>query len=127
MAKMGLGRAQECLLEGKRMDARTLAQTGFITRLLPTPTTTSTTDKSHTLPILSEVLSHIGSHLMPPLADPYALVYSKRLIQRVTYDGLSREEANQAELRGAERVFTSGVPLRQFARMAQGTGKKSKM
>lgn len=113
--KMGLGRAQECLLEGKRMDAKTLAATGFVTRLLPTPNAQGfdAKDKNATLPILNDVLTHLGAKFMPPVADPHALVRSKQIIQRVTYDNLSREESNQLELRGAEEVFTSGIPLQQ--------------
>ncbi|CAO1633005.1 unnamed protein product [Sympodiomycopsis kandeliae] len=119
--KMGLGRAQECLLEGKRMSAAVLAHTGFITQVFPTPQgQAESKDKSFTLPILQDVLSHIGAKLMPPHADSHALVRSKQIIQRVTYDNLSREEANQLELRGAEEVFTSGIPLRQFAKIAGG-------
>lgn len=125
VAKLGLGRAQEALLEGKRMDAKTLASTGFITKLLPNAQASSTqnagkTDKSFTLPILDDVLLHIGDKFMPPTANPHALLYSKRLIQSVAYDNLSREEALQAELRGAEEVFTSGIPLARFAQIAAG-------
>ncbi|CAO1635057.1 unnamed protein product [Parajaminaea phylloscopi] len=125
VAKLGMGRAQEALLEGKRMDAQTLAQTGFITRLFASDSQASsnqqnTSDKAYTVPILDEVLKHVGDKLMPPTADAHALLHSKQLIQRVTYDKLSREEALQVELRGAEDVFTSGVPLARFARIAAG-------
>ncbi|CAO1622290.1 unnamed protein product [Jaminaea pallidilutea] len=126
VAKLGMGRAQEALLEGKRMDAQTMAHTGFITRLLPRPSSESDFEakskqaKAYTLPILDDVLNHIGDKLLPPTADPFALAYTKRIIQRVNYDHLSREEANQEELRGAETVFTSGIPLKQFARIAGG-------
>lgn len=95
--KMGLGRAQEALLEGRRMLAPELKDAGFITRIFPKPQT-SDTSKTATAPILEAVLAHLKAKFMPPTANPFALLFTKNLIQRATYDNLNAETANQNEL-----------------------------
>jgi peroxisomal 3,2-trans-enoyl-CoA isomerase len=112
--RMGHGRGVECLLEGGRVPAAELERSGFITRILAPPPTASK-DQDGTPPILGAVLERLEQRLSPPSIDPFALAYSKRLIQKATYEGLSSEEANQAELRGAEIVFTSGKPAERVS------------
>ncbi|PWZ00675.1 ClpP/crotonase [Testicularia cyperi] len=120
--KMGLGRAQEALLEGRRMLAPELKEAGFITRIFPKPAPqpASGGDKHATPNILDPVLHHLRSKLLPPTANAFALLYTKNLIQRATYDNLGADAANQNELRGAELVFGSGEPAKQFERLASG-------
>ena len=66
------------------------------------------------------VLPHLTSKFLPPTADPFALLFTKKLIRNATYEGKSWTEVNDAEVLGAEQVFTSGRPAKQFERLAQG-------
>lgn len=89
--------------------------------IFPTPTPPAGADrKTYTPPIMDHVLPHLASKLLPPVADSFALLYTKKLIRSATYEGKSWEEVNNAEVRGAETVFGSGRPAKQFERLAAG-------
>ncbi|KDN47341.1 ClpP/crotonase [Tilletiaria anomala UBC 951] len=121
--KMGLGRAQVALLEGKKMEAEDLRQCGFITHIFPTPPNTAEESKKHkhyTPPILDLVLSHLSQKFLPPILDPWSLLYTKELIRAANYDGWDLARTNMEEIKGAEQVFMSGRPQRQFERISQG-------
>lgn len=64
------------------------------------------------------VLPHIASKLLPPTVDDFALLYTKNLIRTATYEGKSWEQINEAEVKGAQTVFISGRPAKQFERVA---------
>lgn len=70
------------------------------------------------------VLPHIASKLLPPAADPFALLYTKNLIRNATYENKSYTQINDAEVKGAEEVFFSGRPGKQFQRVASKTKSK---
>ncbi|UZJ54151.1 hypothetical protein CBS101457_003471 [Exobasidium rhododendri] len=117
--KMGLGRAQQALLEGRRMPASELLEAGFVSKIFPTPSPPAEADKKlYTPPIMDFVLPHLTSKLLPPTADSFALLYTKKLIRNATYEGKSWTEVNDAEVLGAAKVFTSGRPIKQFERLA---------
>lgn len=69
---------------------------------------------------MDHVLPHLTSRFLPPVADPFALLFTKNLIRSATYESQSWTEANNAELKGAEAVFLSGRPAKQFERLAMG-------
>lgn len=54
-------------------------------------------DKHYTPPILELVLDHIRDRHLPPTLDPFALLYTKRLIRDANYKPSSFVEASEAE------------------------------
>jgi peroxisomal 3,2-trans-enoyl-CoA isomerase len=118
--KMGLGRAQQALIEGRKMPAKELLEAGFISRIFPTPANQEKSNKQYTRPILQDVLSHIGDRLLPPHVDAFAINYTKRLLRETAYTNKTIVEANADELQGADIVFRAGRPQKQFARLASG-------
>ena len=89
--------------------------------VFPLPSPPAGTDKkTYTPPIMDYVLPHLTSKLLPPVADSFALLFTKNLIRNATYESKSWVEVNEAEIRGAEQVFTSGRPAKQFERLAKG-------
>ncbi|TKY86748.1 hypothetical protein EX895_004388 [Sporisorium graminicola] len=123
--KMGLGRATEALLEGRRMTATDLKESGFITRLYTKPSGfDGTKDKLATPPILDDVLGHVREKFLPPNASAFSLLYTKKLLSDAAYAYAGVDGVNQAELRGAETVFASGEPQKRFANIAGGARHK---
>ncbi|KAJ1029733.1 hypothetical protein NDA13_002976 [Ustilago tritici] len=123
--KMGLGRATEALLEGRKMLAPELKQAGFITRLFKKPDGfEENKDKMATPPILQDVLEMVREKYLPPNVSAWSLLYTKKLLNDAAYAYAGVDGVNQAELRGAESVFASGAPQARFARIAQGARHK---
>ncbi|SNX83304.1 related to ECI1 -delta3-cis-delta2-trans-enoyl-CoA isomerase [Melanopsichium pennsylvanicum] len=118
--RMGLGRASEALLEGRKMTAQELKDSGFITRLHAKPAGFDFKDKLATPPIFDEVLAHVREKFLPPTASPFSLLYTKKLLNDAAYAYSGVDAVNQAELRGAEHVFASGAPQRKFEHIAGG-------
>lgn len=93
----------------------------LLSTIFPTPNRPANADsKTYTPPILPAVLDHLGSRLLPPAVDSFAVLYTKRLIRQAVYENRTLTEVNYEELRGAEEVFKSGRPATQFARIASG-------
>ncbi|GAC96385.1 potential enoyl-CoA hydratase/isomerase [Pseudozyma hubeiensis SY62] len=122
--KMGLGRATEALLEGRKMSAQDLKESGFITRLYTKPPTYDGKDKLATPPILDDVVKHVQDKFLPPNASPFSLLYTKKLLNDAAYAYAGVDAVNQAELRGAETVFASGAPQKRFESIAGGARHK---
>ncbi|CBQ71807.1 related to ECI1-delta3-cis-delta2-trans-enoyl-CoA isomerase [Sporisorium reilianum SRZ2] len=122
--KMGLGRATEALLEGRKMTAADLKESGFITRLYAKPGGFDGKDKLATPPILQDVLAHVREKFLPPNASAFSLLYTKKLLNDAAYAYTGVDGVNQAELRGAETVFASGEPQKRFANIAGGARHK---
>lgn len=92
-----------------------------LSAVFPTPSMPSGADKkTYTPPIMDVVLPHITSQFIPPTADPFALLYTKKLIKEATYENKSWSQVNYAEVQGAQTVFASGRPMKQFQRLASG-------
>lgn len=96
--KMGLGRATEALLEGRKMTAADLKESGFITRLYTKPAGFDAKDKLATPPILEDVLAHVREKFLPPTANPFSLLYTKKLLNDAAYAYQGVDGVNQAEL-----------------------------
>ncbi|KAJ9478318.1 3,2-trans-enoyl-CoA isomerase [Pseudozyma hubeiensis] len=122
--KMGLGRATEALLEGRKMSAQDLKESGFITRLYTKPPTFDGKDKLATPPIMDDVVKHVRDKFLPPNASPFSLLYTKKLLNDAAYAYAGVDAVNQAELRGAETVFSSGAPQKRFESIAGGARHK---
>ncbi|SPO23070.1 related to ECI1 -delta3-cis-delta2-trans-enoyl-CoA isomerase [Ustilago trichophora] len=122
--KMGLGRATEALLEGRKMTAADLKESGFITRIYTKPPGFNGKDKLATPPILDDVLAHVREKFLPPTISPFSLLYTKKLLNDAAYAYSGVDGVNQAELRGAEAVFASGAPQKKFANIAGGARHK---
>lgn len=100
--RMGLGRATEALLEGRKMMAHELKESGFITRLFSKPaefnSEAAKKDKTLTPPILEEVLKLARDKFLPPAASEFSLLYTKKLLNDAAYEYNGWKAANVAEL-----------------------------
>lgn len=96
--KMGLGRATEALLEGRKMLAPELKEAGFITRLYTKPAGFDGKDKLATPPILDDVLANVREKMLPPNASPFSILYTKKLLSDAAYNYQGVDAANNAEL-----------------------------
>ena len=76
--------------------------------------------KRYTAPILSTVLSHLTDKFLPPVLDPFSLLFTKELLRAAAYDGWDMAKMSIEEFKGAEAVFTSGRPQKQFERIRDG-------
>ena len=96
--KLGLNRATEALLEGRKMTATELMYSGFITRLFTKPADFDGKNKLATPPILDDVLKHVRDKFLPPAINPFSLLYTKKLFNEAAYAYGGVDAANQAEL-----------------------------
>lgn len=96
LLQLGLGLAQEALLSGRRISASELSSSYFVTRQFKDPInlSSSSSDKNYTAPILEEVLEHLKETYLPPNVDSWALLKTKELIRKATYEPVGLEKGN---------------------------------
>ena len=72
------------------------------------------------------VLDLLTARFLEPAADPFALLYTKKLIRAASYDGWDLSKTLIEELKGTESVFTSGRPQKQIQRLRQAAKARDK-
>ncbi len=112
--RMGLGRATEALLEGRKMTAPELKESGFITRLYTKPAGFDGKDKLATPPIFDDVLKHVKDKFLPPNASPFSLLYTKKLLNDAAYAYSGVDGVNQAELVSANLALSRWMVIPQL-------------
>ncbi|TFK42626.1 ClpP/crotonase-like domain-containing protein [Crucibulum laeve] len=105
--RMGLGKANEVLIWGKKKEAEELHSCGFINHILPQQPVESFHES-------------VRKHLLNELSglDPTALLTMKGLIKAGLYDKNNPDAVNLRESYAQAERFASGIPARQFARIA---------
>lgn len=102
--RMGLAKANEALLLGRKMTARELHTNGFINELFP---------KQPSAAFLKQVLAHLDHKLDGLELD--AMLESKRLIRANLADP---EDTNEREIVAGGERFGTGKPQARFAQLA---------
>ncbi len=84
------------------------------------PPGTGPKSKTYTPPILDKVLEHLSNKFLPPALDPVSLRHTKEMIRAANYDGWTVARTHREEMKGAQMVFASGRPQKQFERIVNG-------
>jgi peroxisomal 3,2-trans-enoyl-CoA isomerase len=106
--RMGVARANDVLLWGKKMTADELLTSGFINHIFPQ----ESTETFHAT-IRKYILEQIS------VLDPDSLLTVKRLLRAATDEKNNPDAANMRESYAQAERFASGAPARQFARIAR--------
>jgi len=106
--RMGLSKANEVLLFGKKLDADELLACGFVNKIFPQ----QSCEAFH---------ASVRNHLLEQLdgLDPVALLKSKALIQFGVNEKNSKDGTNLRESYIQAGLFASGVPERRFGQIAR--------
>ncbi|KAF7338335.1 hypothetical protein MVEN_02059000 [Mycena venus] len=106
--RMGLAKANEVLIWGKKKEAQELYECGFINKILPLQSTESF--HAAIRAILFEELRGL---------DPTALLVVKRLLRAGLTEKNNPDAANLRESYAQAERFASGIPGKQFLRIAR--------
>lgn len=116
--RLGIGKANEALIQSKRLTAEELVHSGFINKIIDgagDPKAAGYADKFLDL-VLKEVDDRMGDHL-----SHSSMLEIKKLIRapyKQTYDA-----QGVAEVMGLMDRFLAGIPQKEFAKVASGQKK----
>lgn len=111
--RLGISKANEALIMGKRITCEELAQTGFVNKVIEPPSGKSDDSDGFLKKVLEEVDNRLGTHL-----NQSSMIKIKELIRKPERELLDRQNGLEAFM-GLER-FLSGVPQEEFRRLASG-------
>ncbi|EPQ58167.1 ClpP/crotonase [Gloeophyllum trabeum ATCC 11539] len=106
--RMGLAKANEVLLWGRKKNAEELLQCGFINHIFPQQEVSS----FHAA-VRAKVLDHIDG------LDPTALLTVKRLLRQGLNDKNDPDAVNLRESYAQAERFASGIPAERFQKIAR--------
>ncbi|KAF5381027.1 hypothetical protein D9615_003915 [Tricholomella constricta] len=106
--RMGLAKANEVLLWGKKKSAQELLNCGFVNQIFPAQSA-----ESFHLAVRKQLLEELHG------LDPTALLEVKRLIRAALKDKNDPDAVNLRESYAQAARFASGVPMEQFAKIAR--------
>ncbi|KAI0603150.1 3,2-trans-enoyl-CoA isomerase [Biscogniauxia sp. FL1348] len=113
VARLGVARANEALLQGRRIPCHELVAAGFVNRVFGNDDDDD--DKAFLARVMQEVRERLGDHV-----NGDSLLGIKALVRAPELDVLDRQ--NVAEVFAGLERFVSGVPQEEFLKIA--TGKK---
>lgn len=111
--RLGISKANEALIMGKRITCDELVNTGFVNKVIEPPSGKSDDSEGFLKKVLEEVDERMGTHL-----NQSSMIKIKELIRRPERELLDRQNGLEAFM-GLER-FLSGVPQQEFKRLASG-------
>ncbi len=111
--RMGLSKANEALIMGKKMTAQELLQVGFVNKIFDTPPMES---DGFLARVLEEVEEWLGDHV-----NGESMIRVKALIRRPERDLLDGQTV--AEVMGGWDRMASGIPMEEFRKVAMGERK----
>lgn len=106
--RMGIARANEALIHGKKLGSHELANCGFVNKIFPNQPADAFLNSI--LALLSERSASLNK---------YAMLKTKDLIQRRRREDL--EKATQEEVTEGLETFLAGTPQAEFKKIAEGT------
>jgi len=106
--RMGLAKANEVLLWGKKKGAQELLECGFVNQIFPT----QSVDSFH-MAVRKQLLDELYG------LDPTALLEVKKLIRAGLKDKNDPDAVNLRESYAQAARFASGIPMEQFAKIAR--------
>lgn len=110
--RLGISKANEALIQSKRISCEELVQTGFVNKVFDSPKGDS--DAFLKL-VMKEIDDSMGDHL-----NGESLLGIKALIRKPSLDVLDKQ--NVAEVFAGLNRFLTGIPEQEFQKLA--TGKK---
>ncbi|TCD64432.1 hypothetical protein EIP91_004077, partial [Steccherinum ochraceum] len=107
IARMGVARANEVLLFGKKLDSQALLECGFVNKIFPD----QPAEAFHRT---------IRAHLQAELKDlvPDAILGSKKLLKIAAAERNNPDAVNLRESMAQAARFATGVPMARFAKIA---------
>lgn len=114
--RLGISKANEALIMGRRITCEELEKTGFVNKVITAPSGKKEDSEGFLKKVLEEVDDRLGTHL-----NQTSLLKIKELIRRPERELLDRQNGVEAFM-GMER-FLSGVPQEEFRKLAMGEKK----
>jgi len=106
--RMGLGKANEVLIFGKKMDANELLQCGFVNKIFPAQSVES---------FHAAVRAYVEDQLSG--LDPGAILTVKKLIQAGISEKNNKDGTNLRETYEQAGRFASGIPSDRFGKISR--------
>lgn len=111
--RLGISKANEVLIQSKRLTIDELVQTGYVNKVFQTK---KGDDKAFLAEVMKEIDDRMGSHL-----NQDSLVKIKELIRKPERDIMDQQ--NVAEVFSGLERFVSGAPVEEFRKIASGEKK----
>lgn len=111
--RLGISKANEALIQSKRITCNELLTTGFVNKVFDTK---KGEDAKFRDLVYKEIDDRMGEHLVSS-----SMLKIKTLIQKP--DRLVLDAQGVAEALGGLERFASGIPQKEFARLASGEKK----
>jgi Delta3-Delta2-enoyl-CoA isomerase len=114
--RLGISKANEALIMGKRISCDELVATGFVNKVIAAPSGKADDSDGFLKEVLAEVDDRLGLHL-----NQSSLLRIKELIRRPSREILDRQ--NVLEVYGGVDRFLAGFPQEEFRKLAAGEKK----
>ncbi|KAL5339695.1 ClpP/crotonase-like domain-containing protein [Aspergillus crustosus] len=114
--RLGIAKANEALIQSKRITIDELVSAGFVNKVIQAPSGKSDDSAGFLEKVLEEVDDRLGEHL-----NQSSLLKIKELIRRPGRDLMDRQNTVEAFM-GLER-FLLGLPQEEFRKLASGEKK----
>ncbi len=121
--RLGIARAKEALLMGKRISSAELLACGFVNKIIPTSSPSDGANGAAEASFLGQVLAEVERSLSSQLNDA-SLLDIKEQFCRDERDSLDRTAVKEAYA-AAERIL-AGVPREQLKRISKAKAKGGK-
>lgn len=111
--RLGIAKANEALLQSKRITCEELVSAGFVNKVIKAPSGKPDDSEGFLGEVLKEVDDRMGAHL-----SQSSLLRIKELIRRPGREIMDRQNTIEA-FQGLER-FLAGIPQEEFRKLATG-------
>lgn len=120
--KLGMNKANEALIMGKRLYVKELQDVGFVTKVFEAGGGDKSTGKGmDSDKFLDAVIEEIKYRFDPDSVNHYSLLKIKESLRKPEMPAM--DAAGLTEVMGGLDVFMKGVPQREFGRLARGEKK----
>ncbi|KAL4780004.1 ClpP/crotonase-like domain-containing protein [Aspergillus varians] len=111
--RLGIAKANEALIQSKRITCEELVSAGFVNKVIEAPSRKAEDSAGFLAEVLKEVEERMGPHL-----NQSSLLRIKALIRRPGREIMDRQNPIEA-FQGLER-FLAGIPQEEFRKLASG-------
>ncbi|BCS17857.1 dodecenoyl-CoA isomerase [Aspergillus puulaauensis] len=111
--RLGIAKANEALLQSKRITCEELVSAGFVNKVIKAPSGKPEDSEGFLGEVLKEVDERMGAHL-----SQSSMIRIKELIRRPGRELMDRQNTVEA-FQGLER-FLAGIPQEEFRKLAAG-------
>ncbi|KAL4803317.1 ClpP/crotonase-like domain-containing protein [Aspergillus unguis] len=114
--RLGIAKANEALIQSKRITCEELVNAGFVNKVFSAPSGKPDDSEGFLAKVLEEVEERMGSHL-----SQSSLLRIKELVRRPGREIMDRQ--NTIEAFGGLERFLAGIPQEEFRKLASGEKK----